>query len=264
LFAVVGLNGSILTSPAITTTDTPTWTAIRAKGSPAFEGIAYGDSTFVAVGQSGAIQISTDDFATTRAITTSGVTTNLLGVTYGDGLFVAVGGAAGTASAPIITSTDGITWTVQNSHTLQTITSVSYGDAGFVAVGNQVVLTSTNGVTWTANTGLPHAFEGVTFGHGVYAAVTVGGLIFTSPDGETWTKQRATGTQLYGITYGGGYFVVVGAEGVIISSPDGIIWSRMKSKTAHDLEAVAFGSGNGKFIAAGTSSVILQSNSVGD
>ena len=49
-------------------------------------------------------------------------------VTYGDGTFVAVGGG-------ILTSPDGVSWTVQDSGTDSPLSSVTYGDGTFVAVG---------------------------------------------------------------------------------------------------------------------------------
>jgi len=66
----------------------------------------------------------------------------LNGVAYGkdlngNGLFVAVGGG-GT----ILTSPDGITWTLQTSGTSNTLYGIAYGNGRFVAVGENVILTS--------------------------------------------------------------------------------------------------------------------------
>lgn len=263
LFVVVGSNGSILTSPAITSV-AATWTGIRAATSPNFEGVAYGNGAFVAVGQGKAVQTSPDGFTWTNQITATTNAPNLLGVTFGDDLFVAVGAGTGTGPATIITSPDGITWTARTSHTAQTITSVTYGSGTFVAVGNQVTLTSTDGITWTAATSL-YAFESVAYGSdpGLFVAVTVSGHILTSTNGSEWTKVRSVPGALYGVTYGvangAGTFVAVGAGGAIYSSTDGALWSRNKSKTVNDLEAATFSSGNGTFLAVGSLSTILQS-----
>ena len=69
-----------------------------------FNGITYGNSTFVAVGDYGAIlTLSNGKRWTTR---TSGTIWSLYGVTYGNSTFVAVGW-----SGTILTSPDGVTWT---------------------------------------------------------------------------------------------------------------------------------------------------------
>jgi hypothetical protein len=55
---------------------------------------------------------------------------DLYGVTYGNELFVAVG-----KDGTILTSPDGVNWTVQTSPTSNTLYGVTYGDGLFVAVG---------------------------------------------------------------------------------------------------------------------------------
>ena len=76
------------------------------------------------------------------------------GVTYGNGIFVAFGD-----SGTILTSADGISWTVRTSGTTDDLVGVAYGNGTFVAVGssfntvdgsyNGTILTSADGITWT-------------------------------------------------------------------------------------------------------------------
>ena len=82
--------------------------------------VSYGDSIFVAVGESGAILTSSDGTAwTSRA---SGTNHSLCDAAYGNGTFVVVGDG-GT----VLTSPDGITWTSRISGTDDTLSGVAFG-----------------------------------------------------------------------------------------------------------------------------------------
>ena len=70
-----------------------------------FSGVAYGNSTFVAVGSGGTILTSTD--GTTWTPRTSGTNGTFSEVIYGNSIFMAVSGGT------VFTSPDGATWTVQ-------------------------------------------------------------------------------------------------------------------------------------------------------
>jgi hypothetical protein len=118
-----------------------TWT-VRAFSNPLLD-IAYGNGTFVAVGEDGAILTSPD--GTTWTARNSGADIILLGVAYGNGTFVAVG-----EEGTLLTSPDGITWTARNSGAGTARNSgagsillgVTYGNGTFVVVGGGTILTS--------------------------------------------------------------------------------------------------------------------------
>lgn len=129
---------------------------------------------------------------------------------------------------------------------------VAYGDAGFVAVGaGGAIVTSLDGLTWTlrpshSRTGL----NGVAFGGGLYVAVGWVGQIITSADGAAW-KAAASGVteQLTSVVYAEGLFLAVGSRGTVLTSTDGAAWRKHEVGTADNLERVAFG--NGRFVAVG-------------
>ena len=93
----------------------PSW------GYPYLYGVAYGNSTFVAVGQSGTILTSTD--GETWESQTSGTSNYLYGVAYGNSTFVAVG-----LSGTILTSTNGTSWTTRTSGTTNALYGVTFGE----------------------------------------------------------------------------------------------------------------------------------------
>ncbi|MGC8905804.1 MAG: hypothetical protein ACP5OL_11985, partial [Thermus sp.] len=79
------------------------------------------------------------------------------------------------------------------------------------------ILTSPDGVTWTAqDSGTINFLNAVAYGNGTFVAVGDNSTIFTSPDGVTWTAQDSgTSYSLYGVTYANGTFVVVGSGGIL-------------------------------------------------
>lgn len=198
--------------------------------------VAYGNGTFVAVGESGRILTSSDGISWTDR--GSGGAASLSRVTYGNGIFVAVGNSSTTGyDGTILTSSDGINWTERRSYTesgvIEKLRDVAYGNGTFVVVGddagwptgftrNSIVLTSSDGISWIER--LPHPLgpfilAGVTYGNGTFVLVGQHGAIASSPDGITWTeRQPGTSVYLSGVTYGNGSFVVVGEGGAILQS----------------------------------------------
>ena len=209
--------------------------------------VMYGNGTFVAVGEQGAILNSVDGI--TWVPRTSGTYMELNGVTYGNGLFVAVGD-----HGTILISTDGGTWTPRTAYsgTTKNLNAIACGNGIFVAVGdNQTVLTSPDGYTWVARTlktfsNFPQA---VCFGNGTFVSVGVSD-IFTSPDGVTWIERESwiVGV-LNGVAYGNDAFVAVGQFGTVFTSPDGSTWAERNSGTWDDFRGVAYG--NNTFVAVG-------------
>lgn len=98
------------------------------------QGVAHGNSTFVAVGKE-------TNYVPALATSNDGVTwhglrlnlpvyTELRAVAYGAGTFVAVG-----ANGLIVTSTDGRNWTRVPSPTSRNLNGIAYGNGRFLAVG---------------------------------------------------------------------------------------------------------------------------------
>ena len=104
--------------------------------------VTYGNSKFVAVGNSGKIATSADGINWTN-ITSPFDTTIIRKVTYGNSKFVAVGD-----SGKIATSTDGINWKLSESPVTTSLRGVVYGNSKFVAVGggSPTIITSPTGL----------------------------------------------------------------------------------------------------------------------
>jgi len=118
-------SGTVLTSSNGTTwTSTSTTCSTCDNSSFTLTDVTYGNSTYVAVGQSGKILTSSD--GTSWDNRSSGTTSNLVGVTYGNSKFL----------------------TLLSSWTGVSDDNMSDGDNSSPTTGT--VLTSSNGTTWTS------------------------------------------------------------------------------------------------------------------
>jgi 6-phosphogluconolactonase (cycloisomerase 2 family) len=154
-----------------------------------------------------------------------------------------------------------------------TATTTHSGRATSTSAWNNVVVTgreTNDGAVWTTRSiaGNDDQWNAVTYGNGLFVAVSCGGLaacgtvgdrIATSPDGITWTARSALGNDdsLNAITYGNGLFVAVGDStgtgDAVITSPDGITWTARSAAGDDDLwYGVTYG--DGRFVAVGQAS----------
>ncbi|RMH17480.1 MAG: hypothetical protein D6698_08305, partial [Gammaproteobacteria bacterium] len=160
---------------------------------------------------------------------------DLNGIVSDASQYVAVGN-----KGVILTSTNGITWNLQESGTRQNLTAVTYnGNANsplFVAVGFAgTILTSSDGATWNgAVSGTRRNLHGVGWSStkALFLAVGDGGEVLSSPDGVTWTAQSSgVGNSLRSVLWDGNQFLVgadrsaTGGGTVILTSPDGVQWT---------------------------------------
>ena len=162
------------------------------------------------------------------------------------GTIVAVGAADGT-DAYIITSTDaGATWSEQSNDNNTALYCVRYADDLFVAGGASAYLvTSPDGTTWTTQTAsFMTTIYGVTYSSSLDLWVVVGlsGKIGTSSDGATWIERTGpASTTLYAVAWSDATetFIATGATGYVITSTDGITWTqRSVLRTSIDLYGI--------------------------
>jgi hypothetical protein len=156
-------------------------------------------------------------------------------VTYGNGTFV-TGGLQGT----ILTSSNGVDWTKQNSGISTDITRVKVVNGRFFAFSSKT-LTSLDGITWDVIPNLPDGFIiDIAYGNGSYFGVRQYGVGFPSPTRRPlltstnltdWTAVTDTGYfRIDDIAYADGLFVAR-ANRVNFENPgleishDGISWT---------------------------------------
>lgn len=108
---------------------------------------------------------------------------------------------------------------------------------------------SANGTAWTAHDAMGYPLRSITYGNGLFVAVSSYGIIVTSPDGVTWTTQSSPSSPWQAVTYGNGLFVAISDSTVAATSPDGITWT---SRTIPSAPWKSITYGNGLFAAVGT------------
>lgn len=238
-FIAVGENGLIAR-----TEDGVNWfqADIVSAGSWLLTGVAYGEWTtpgvlgisqvFVAIDYDGPTLLrSTDGGENWTAVTCPvGAWYNIV---YGNGLFVVVGSAPemGGSINCVMTSPDGLTWTVRAASAALNWRGLAFGNGVFVAtaINSSTVMTSPDGITWTSRTGAGNQqWFAVTFNEDTDEFVAVassgaGNRVQRSADnGVTWTSEAASSQQNWrGVTYGGGLYTAVAAESNVMTN-DGI------------------------------------------
>src|SRR5690606_24484323 len=192
-------------------------------------------------------------------------------VTYGTGLFVAVGRNAPGAHG-VMTSEDGVEWTMRTGAMDKSWANVTYGGGQCVAVsssgGLKPIMTSPDRLEWTSRP-IPGGEATITwadivYGNGRFVAVassayTLARTTTTSEDGITWTMNPATAQiSWYGVTYGNGVFVAVARSGMtgvdrVMTSEDGMTWTPRAAAVNNEWRSVTFG--DGLFVAVSTTGV---------
>lgn len=137
-----------------------------------------------------------------------------------------------------------------------------------IASKNEVaqLMSSTNGLDWTivAWPGVT-SLSDIVFACGIFVAVGQSGTILISTNGTSWTeatKETVSPPDLNGVTYADGQFVTVGATsfdsfGFAAVSADGMGWAPTTVPPVGALAGIA--GGNGVRIAVGTRGVVLRS-----
>ncbi len=161
----------------------------------------------------------------------------------------------------IVTSADGILWTVRRSGTTATLVDAAWDGAQGVVVGlNGTILTSPDGVTWTAqNSHTGDALQGIAWSGSIFVVCDASTPnVLTSPDGVNWTvRPLGTADALLAIDWDGHQFVGAGYNGTIVTSPDGIHWTTRPLKgVIANLDAVTHGAIH---VAAGQGGTVLTS-----
>jgi hypothetical protein len=207
------------------------------------ESVAYGNGTFVAVGDGLTILTSKDGanwINRSSEIANHFVNINFTTETY----------AAGGDEITIALSDKSFAEAQKPSIPLG-LRAVGYGGGVFVAVGDcGEILTSPNGEHWTSPiSGISAALNGVAWDNSCFVVVGDGGKILTSPDGMTWTsKNSGTTENLFGVAYGNGLFTAVGNDGIVLTSGNGMEWISQTNGDGLTMTTIAFG--NGIFMAS--------------
>ena len=177
------------------------------------DGLAYGNGTYVAVGQNGSVFSSPDAYDWT--VRSSGTFYPLNDVAFGNNVFVAT--IAGSTN--VLISANGINWTMQPAGLTDTYKSIVFRDGLFYAAGTRIT-TSPNGISWTDRGSPSSGLNGMDKAlGGKYVACGQSGTLLVSSNLTSWTTiYSGTLEDLNSVTFGGDTFVAVGRGGLIFQS----------------------------------------------
>ncbi len=182
-----------------------TWRYPKPQGN-ALRAVTWGNGKFVAVGDNGAIVVSSDAYNWTNV--SCGVFPNLSGVAASPGLFAAVG-----INGTILLSSNGVSWVQQPSGTTCRFRAVA-GNPGypdnspyrFLAVGDAgTALSSMNGVTWTIlNPGTTNNLNGACSAAyasypDIFWVVGDNGTFLSSSGTQFWDQYAPVSSDLYAV-----------------------------------------------------------------
>ncbi|WP_203232117.1 cadherin-like beta sandwich domain-containing protein [Paenibacillus pinistramenti] len=222
--------------------------------------VVFSNNEFVAVGQYGAIQISSDGVNwTSNYVDVS----EFYDVTYTGSQWITAGkyGEMGT-------SVDGSEWDykyISDGTFGIAIKGLASNGSKIIAVGSGVAgeLTSVsqNGYLWSTQAISGVQLNDVTYGNGKYVAVGDSGAVYISTDGTTWSNASiGSGAKLNRVAYGNYQYVAVG-DGAIYTSYDGVDWSlrSLPSDVVSETSLYGVTYAAGKYIAVGAGGVIVSS-----
>jgi len=191
-------------------------------------------------------------------------------------LFVAVSNITNN----IISSIDGITWTVRTSPVNNAWNSVCWSPEVylFVAVassgtGNRI-MSSPDGITWTSRTNpVDNDWKSVCWSSTLNLFVSVassgtGNRIMSSPDGITWTSQTNPVDNNWSSVCWSSFlnlFVAVSSTGTgncVMTSPDGVTWTSRTSAANNAWSSVCYSPNLNLFVAVsstGTGNCVMTS-----
>jgi hypothetical protein len=177
----------------------------------------------------------------------SGTSESLHDVLWAGGQLVAVG-----RSGIILTSPDGVAWTVRNTAGYGRLMSVARGDSLYVAVGTEgEIATSPDAITWTKRvSGTSNDFHSVEWVGGNFVAQGLGYTRRTSSDGITWVSRGPDTTLPSFVSLASnGVLAIRVSLGVVERSADGITWTGVNLPSPALLREVTW---NGsRFVAVG-------------
>lgn len=265
-YVAVGDAGTIITS-----SDGKSWTQRTSGTNNGLRGIVWSGTKFVAVGAQGTILTSHD--GNVWSAQNSGLSNNLTSVVWSGSQFVVTGESSSVSTdAPLLTSPDGISWTVRTSGLNGwELWNIAWSGSRFIVVGDaqflpapNVILTSLDGATWSQQNILVGSLQSgyvqylfdIQWADSKFVAVGPPSFAATSVDGLTWQSPASSNTGLlYAIAWSGNQFVAVGWD--INTSPDGTIWTRVNPLNTAALWGVVWG-GN-QYVAVGDSGLVMTS-----
>jgi hypothetical protein len=216
--------------------------------------VTYANGLYVAVGNYGAIETSTNGVNWQAQNSPTQRPLNL--VCGGNGIFLAAG-----ANGVVVTSSNGANWTLQSPPTTNDFTAIGFGNSVFVLADSaRNMYASPSGISWTINPSeaSSNSISSIAYGNSAFVGTAGNGTV-SSTDGMHWTFTPALSNATTNITtigcvvFQNGSFLVsaganvdqpyeyIGPVDLVLESANGVNWSILKSTDT--IRSAVFGNG---------------------
>ncbi len=210
-----------------TSVDGLTWTSVSSPTTKDLRDVAWTGSQFVVVGREGIILTSPDGAAWT--VRPGGTIEDFTAVGATSSLMVATTSPSFTSPSVLLTSPDGGTWT-ERARALPSGNSITYAAGRWVVAGDTKIVTSTDGVSWSVSSSNVGILPSVVHTGAEYVAVGwLGGSVagvYTSPDAQQWAlRSYAQRLTTVARSSADGRLAAIGLSEVTLASTDnGATW----------------------------------------
>jgi hypothetical protein len=187
-----------------------------------------------------------------------------INIAYVGNIFVAISDTplSDNPNSLLLTSTDGIDWSIQLAANNIQWNSIAYGNGVYVCVGgaSRRVMTSPDAITWTLLpnniniSNILYNWTSIVFGNGIFVASAANnnGRIMTSSDGIHWNSYDpncVVSNSVFRISYGAGMFMGLtdsNSDYSAVYSFNGMDWQAMYVGLTANWSAITYG--NNKFV----------------
>ena len=240
-----------------------------------FNALDFDGSTYFAVGQNGALGISTNAADWSTKLVQGNDRMNHTAVTHGDGVVI----STGRAGQMFISSDKFNTWKYVASGASAPMFGIAFGKGIFVAAGgyngdNAVVSSSNKGQSWIVrNPGFEP--KGVLFDGSRFIIYGYQGRVSTSADGQSWSPQVSSVISgdwgyvqsIYDMVKIGSEYYAAGGlknndagEKIVLKSQDLKKWEPVTIKGTYGYLLTINHNGNGTIVAAGKSAIFTSTD----
>lgn len=242
-FATVDGSSLLLSSD-----DGVTWEMHETGHTGGLSDVAYGNGVYIVTSAGSGPAYVSSDLENWTSIFSNNLPSNNDNVYFHNGLFY-FGGAQWDDNPGIATTVDGTSFTDVATPGEAAINDIIFANNQFVTIGDDLeIMTSPDGVTWTVqtvNVAIPEddLGEGLIHINYLNSMYVVGGkanTLLTSVDGVTWTLREFTedSSWFFDSYYSGGTYYFPGRQGKLWTTTDWTTWTAIDTTASDDIYGI--------------------------
>jgi hypothetical protein len=237
------------TTKLIKSTDAKVWEPLNTPLAP-WNNVAYGNNTFIATayGIDESIEGYNKVIRSTDGINWEeidiGIGQYIINhMCYENNMFIGIARVPWGTTSKVVSSIDGLNWTITNIEDGPRCYSIAYGNGRFVSThspypNNGITRISVDGISWeTHYNNFPNQWTSTVYGNGIFMTTTndqVNYSVMISSDGINWSGVKIPNVNIVAdICFDGENFIIAPSiydeniNGSLYKSPDGITWEEI-------------------------------------